>query len=199
MRHCLLATLTLAFALPACADIYTYHNPDGRFYFTDKRMGASYKLIRVYRPQLTKQSTKGYTAKQYRINLRKYMPHIRHAAALYRLDSKLIQAIIDTESAFNPKARSKTGAMGLMQLMPKTAQALKVQNVWDPRQNILAGSRYFKQLLDTFNQDVRLSLAAYNAGPTAVQQAGNAIPDYPETRRYVDKVLATYRKLSAKP
>ncbi|MCF6209068.1 MAG: transglycosylase SLT domain-containing protein, partial [Ghiorsea sp.] len=118
------------------ADIYTYHNEDGQLYFTDKRMGNSYKLISIYRPQLTRQSTADYSLKKYKNNQKKFLPHIRHAAIQHRLDYKLLQAIIDTESAFNPQAYSKAGAIGLMQLMPQTAKQPQVQNSWNPIQNI---------------------------------------------------------------
>ena len=197
MRFTLVCT-ALMLMPSAHADIYTYHDANGQFYFTDKPMNASYKLIRIYRPKLTRQSTSGYTLEQYKVNQKAFMPHIRQAAKQYHLDDKLIQAIIDTESAFNPKARSKTGAIGLMQLMPKTAHQLHVQNIWNPAQNIQAGSRYFRHMLDTFNQNIELALAAYNAGARAVKDAGNKIPNYPETRRYVEKVITTYRKLKAR-
>ena len=177
------------------ADIYTYHNEDGQLYFTDKRMGDSYKLISIYRPQLTRQSTADYSVKKYKSNQKKFLPHIRYAATQHRLDYKLLQAIIDTESAFNPQAYSKAGAVGLMQLMPSTAKELHVQNSWNPVQNIQGGAKYFRQMLNTFGQDIELSLAAYNAGPNAVKRAGNSIPNYPETKRYVEKVMKTYRKL----
>ena len=185
----------LGISLPAAADIYTYHDADGQLYFTDKRMDNSYKLISIYRPQLTKQSTAGYNLEQYKRNKRKFLPHIRYAATQNQLDYRLLQAIIDTESAFNPKAQSKTGAIGLMQLMPKTAKQLQVQNSWNPIQNIQGGAKYFRQMLNTFGQNIELSLAAYNAGPNAVKRAGNAIPNYPETKRYVKKVMQTYHKL----
>jgi len=187
--------IALGISLPAAADIYTYHDADGQLYFTDKRMDNSYKLISIYRPKLTQQSTAGYSIEEYQINKTKFLPHIRYAAIQNQLDYKLLQAIIDTESAFNPKAQSKTGAIGLMQLMPQTAKQLQVQNSWNPIQNIQGGAKYFRQMLNTFGQNIELSLAAYNAGPNAVKRAGNAIPNYPETKRYVKKVMQTYRKL----
>ena len=193
----LACVIVLGISLPATADIYTYHDTDGQLYFTDKRMDGSYKLISIYRPRLTQQSTAGYNIEKYKKNKRKFLPHIRYAAIQNQLDYKLLQAIIDTESAFNPQAYSKAGAIGLMQLMPQTAKQLQVQNSWNPIQNIQGGAKYFRQLLNTFEQNIELSLAAYNAGPNAVKRAGNSIPNYPETKRYVKKVMQTYRKLKA--
>lgn len=195
MKPWLILALIMGFSLPANADIYTYHNADGQLYFTDKRMGHSYKLISVYRPNLTRQSTAGYNIDKYKENKRKFLPHIRYAAIQHHLDYKLLQAIIDTESAFNPQAYSKAGAIGLMQLMPSTAKELQVKNSWNPVQNIQGGAKYFRQMLNTFEQNIELSLAAYNAGPNAVKRAGNAIPNYPETKRYVHKVMRTYQQL----
>jgi soluble lytic murein transglycosylase-like protein len=202
MRRQLAHSLTLSIALlgnvcPAEADIYTYHDAKGQLYFTDKPMGNAYKLVSIYRPRLTRQSTAGYDMEAYQKNKARFLPFIRHAALQHQLDAKLLQAIIDTESAFNPKAYSKTGAIGLMQLMPETARKLHIRNVWDPLQNIQGGAKYFRKMLDTFGQNIELSLAAYNAGPNAVKRAGNTIPDYPETKRYVRKVMQTYHKLKA--
>ncbi|MDQ7001843.1 MAG: hypothetical protein Q9N02_04050, partial [Ghiorsea sp.] len=103
MKPWLILTLTMGFSLPAKADIYTYHNADGQLYFTDKRMDDSYKLLNVYRPNLTHQSTADYSVDKYKENKIKFLPHIRYAAIQHHLDYKLLQAIIDTESAFNPR------------------------------------------------------------------------------------------------
>ncbi len=119
---------------------------------------------------------------------------IDEAAKKYDLDPKLVQAVIDVESAGNPLAVSDKGAVGLMQLMPDTARELGVRDRKDPRQNVQAGARYLRRLLDRFQGDLERALAAYNAGPAAVEEFGG-VPPYKETRRYVDKVLTNYRAL----
>lgn len=116
---------------------------------------------------------------------------IREAAAKHGVDPRLVAAVARRESAFNPKAVSRVGAVGLMQLMPETARYLGVNNVYDARENLLGGARYLRTLLDTFNGDLDLTLAAYNAGPGAVQKY-NGIPPYRETKAYVAAVRATY-------
>jgi len=122
-----------------------------------------------------------------------YDEEIRAAAAKYGVEPALVRAVIQQESGFNPKATSPAGAQGLMQLMPATARGLGVTDAYDPVQSIDAGTRYLAGQLDRFGGDVRLALAAYNAGPGAVQRYGG-IPPYAETQRYVENVLAHYQE-----
>src|SRR5262249_1224630 len=120
-------------------------------------------------------------------------PLIDSAAKTQDLDPRVLQAIVEQESAFRPCALSPKGAKGLMQLMPDTAQDLGVHDPFDPHQSIEAGAKYFKQLMTKYNGDIQKALAAYNAGPSTVDQAGG-VPNIAETRQYVDAIL---RKLDA--
>lgn len=117
---------------------------------------------------------------------------IYRASRLFEIDPALIKAIIKVESDFNPDAVSRAGAQGLMQLMPITAYNMDVTNPFDPEENIIGGTRYFKYLLDRFNNDLKVSLAAYNAGETTVIKNGGNIPRYKETRGFIKKVIKYY-------
>jgi soluble lytic murein transglycosylase-like protein len=129
-----------------------------------------------------------------------YEPLVREAAARNQLNPTLITAMIRQESAFRPCAISDKGAMGLMQLMPETAGSLNTLNPFDPAQNVEGGARYLKQMLARFNGDLRLALAAYNAGPEKVDKADGtkpAVPDIQETRDYVDSISTALHGESA--
>src|SRR5207253_1203021 len=117
---------------------------------------------------------------------------IEAAAARHSADAELVRAVIKVESNFNPRAVSRKGAMGLMQLMPQTARSLKVAHPFDPTENVEAGVRHLKRLLENFGGDLKLSLAAYNAGSGAVQRH-NGVPPYAETQAYVRQITALYR------
>jgi len=131
---------------------------------------------------------------QYQVELveapRAYAPIIETASVRHGVPVKLLKAVIQTESAYQPRARSAKGAMGLMQLMPATARQFQARNPYDPRANIEAGTRYLRSLLDRF--ELPLALAAYNAGEQAVMRF-NGIPPYPETQDYVRRILALLR------
>ena len=125
----------------------------------------------------------------------KYDELINKYSMLYGIDPLLVKSVIKHESGFNPNARSGAGAGGLMQLMPQTASGLGCKNMFDPRQNISAGTKYLANLLNKFNGNIPLALAAYNAGPGAVQKYGNKIPPYRETQNYVKNIMSTYNRI----
>jgi soluble lytic murein transglycosylase-like protein len=117
---------------------------------------------------------------------------IERGAAAAHVDPSLVAAVAQAESAFDPSATSRTGAAGIMQLMPDTARALGVTDPYDPAANIQGGATYLRELLDRFGGDVRLAVAAYNAGPGAVERYGR-VPPYAETQEYVTRVLDAFR------
>lgn len=123
---------------------------------------------------------------------------VEEIARAHGLDGALLHAVISVESHYNPRAVSRKGATGLMQLMPATAKRYGVSNPFDPTQNLHGGAKYLRDLLTLFNSDVSLALAAYNAGENAVIRNGNRIPPFRETRNYVPRVLGYYRQYLVK-
>ena len=122
---------------------------------------------------------------------------IQNAAARYGVDADLIHCVIAVESNFNPKAISRKNARGLMQLLPQTAARLGVRNIFDPQENVDAGTRYLRDLLARYNNDMTLALAAYNAGPERVEQYGRRVPPYRETMGYVQRIARDYAKVKS--
>lgn len=181
----------------AHADIFKYVDANGHIYYTDEPKHNGYDLI-IKSSNKPRRKSASTTKKPY-VKLserrKKYASLIQTAASKHRLDPNLIHAVIQAESAYNPTAVSKAGAVGLMQLMPKTAERLGVTNRLDPSQNVLGGARYLRELLDMFKSNVRLAVAAYNAGENAVLKYGNKIPPYKETQTYVKRVMNVYGTL----
>jgi hypothetical protein len=194
--------LSVLLAAPAtrAGELYSYVDADGVINITNVPTDARYKRVRtsevagLYRPQGS-----GGEARALPVPMRReaYQQHVRGAAEKYKLPEALIHAVIAVESNGNPKALSDKGAMGLMQLMPATARELYVADAWDPAQNIEGGTRYLRLLANQYAGDLVKTLAAYNAGPDAVRRAGEAVPDIPETREYVRKVVALYQAFKA--
>lgn len=121
---------------------------------------------------------------------------IKEYSQKYGLDSDFVKAVVKQESGFNEKATSKCGAMGLMQLMPGTAKALNVNDPYNARDNIEGGVKYLKGLMDRFGGDMKLALAAYNAGPNAVKKY-NGVPPYNETQNYVKNIMSMYQRIQS--
>lgn len=171
----------------ASADIYRYVDERGVVHFTNTPSRPGFKL---YYREAPRQRTLLVPPRR-----SSHGSLVRAAARRYGVDENLVKAVIVVESDSDPTAVSSKGAMGLMQLMPETARDLGVNDPWDPVQNIDAGVRYLRILLDTFNGDVNLALAAYNAGLETVMKYGGIPPLY-ETRRYISKVLHHWRRFS---
>ena len=186
--YLLAINLVFVFSAVVCvrADIYMYIDANGVMHFTNAPTESD-RDYRVYiRERSSNRSSRAYSPD-------KYDELISVASKQYGVDFRLVKAIIKAESDFNPKAVSKKGAMGLMQIMPQNFQHLDIEDPFDPRENIMGGTRYFKYLYDRFDGKLALSLAAYNAGPTTVDNYNKTIPPYRETEQYVQRVLTYYR------
>jgi hypothetical protein len=203
----------LALTMPCHGDIYVYVDSTGVRHFTDHCTDPRCKLFvksKTKPSHVTSSSKKvsfgtvwsgsstyrfgQHRRKPFAINetiRKRYVPHIKKIAAQYDLDPKLMQAIISAESAFDPNAVSRAGAIGLMQLMPDTAKRFGIRDPFDPIANLHGGARYLRWLIDKFSS-THLALAAYNAGEGAVIRYNNQIPPYEETQTYVGRVLDFY-------
>jgi soluble lytic murein transglycosylase len=185
--------LVLIIGLPRTlhADIYRYVDANGVTHFTNTPTNGRYAF---YRKEAGTRSTEvsGANAE----NAHAVTDIIRRYAGVFNLEEALIRAVIKAESNYNPKAVSKKGAMGIMQLIPETARIMKVTNPFNPEENIRGGSRYLREMLNQFDNNLEFAIAAYNAGPGAVRRYGG-IPPYEETRTYVKRVkkyMIDYRK-----
>lgn len=176
---------------PGQADFYKYEDDEGVVHFTNIPTDRRYKVFMRELKKDRKLRTNFRLSALCR-NPSEFDPIIQSLCSEYGVDRSLVKAVIHAESGYNPNAVSPKGAQGLMQLMPKTAQGLKVSNTLDPKENIRGGIKYLRFLLDTFKGDVTLTLAAYNAGLSRVSQYGG-VPPYEETRNYISRVLS-YQK-----
>ena len=183
LRTALIAAAVLTAALPAYAQIYTWRDAGGNLVLSDRPKDAAARSFAVVGGD-TFRSTRPAIAR--RANA--YEGLISEHSATHGVRPDLVKAVIQAESGFDPSARSIKGAMGLMQLMPATAVQYGVRNPYDPVENIRAGVAYLKSLLMRYSQNEELALAAYNAGPTAVQKYGGVVPPYRETKNYVKKI-----------
>lgn len=176
--------ICLAFAAPARAQIYSWHDEAGNLILSDqKRPGQNVPLYAVPHSEAVRTTRAVPVARA-----TSYDDLIDTHGRESGVRTDLIRAVIQVESGFNPGARSPKGAMGLMQLMPATVQQFGVRNPFSPSENIRAGVAYLRQLLDRYDDNEELALAAYNAGPGAVDKHGETVPPYRETQQYVSKV-----------
>jgi hypothetical protein len=181
MKKIILISLILivwSFSASCHADIYKYVDEDGVIHLTNMPNGDHFKKI-MSENIVDRRSS--------------YNQMIRSASFKYDIEPSLIKALITVESNWDSSAVSKKGAIGLMQIMPATATDMKIINPYDPGQNIEAGTRYLRFMLDRFEGNLALALAAYNAGPTTVEKSGG-VPAIAETRNYIKKVLTIHNK-----
>jgi hypothetical protein len=185
MLRRLLFAVVLAMVTPtvALAQIYTWRDDAGNLVMSDKPKDGSVRSYAVVATNGAIRTTRRLVATR----AVRYADLIDEHASRQSLSPDLVRAVIQAESGFNPRARSAKGAMGLMQLMPETAAEYGVVNAYDPEENIRAGTAYLASLIDRYD-DQSLALAAYNAGPGAVDKYGRTIPPYRETRQYVAKI-----------
>ena len=184
----------------AAADVFKFVDHTGHVTYTDKPRHSGFRMIIQTPPAMLLTNRKAMGTGSYRLNAalernrREFAPLIEAAANKYSLDPALLHAVIRAESAYNPGAVSNKGAAGLMQLMPQTAARFGVRDRFDPEENVEGGAHYLSDLLDMFQSDVRLAVAAYNSGENTVKKFGYQVPPIAETQGYVTKVLNYYRR-----
>jgi soluble lytic murein transglycosylase-like protein len=177
------AACVVLVAAPASAQIYTWHDANGHMVLSDRPKEGSPRAFTVPKAETVRTTRFVAPAKT-----SLYDPMIRQHAELGGVRPDLVRAVVQVESGYNVYARSPKGALGLMQLMPSIIQQYGVRNPFNPIENIRAGVSYLRQLLDRYSNNEELALAAYNAGPGAVDRHGVAVPPYKETRDYVSRI-----------
>lgn len=198
----LLPLIALAFAANAAAasgDIFAYTDPAGIEHYSNVPVDSRYRLIAAAPAEAEAASapTEAGRAIDWGARAVAYNHLIDKAARKSALEPALVRAVIAVESAFNPRAVSSAGAQGLMQLHPTTAKRYGVGNAFDPEQNVRGGTRYLRDLMRRYDNNLELVLAAYNAGEQAVERYGRQIPPYRETQAYVPAVLRLYQQFLA--
>ncbi len=185
----------LAAPSPAQAQIYSWHDAKGTLVLSNRQSSPTAKPFETMKGPV--QATEEGPAKLRRVS--EYDHLIDEHAAAQGVRPELVRAVIQQESNFNPRARSSKGAMGLMQLMPGTAADLGVVNPFNALENIRGGVKYLRLLLNRYDNNEALALAAYNAGPGAVDRYGSQVPPYRETQEYVKRILGSRQSAAAKP
>jgi soluble lytic murein transglycosylase-like protein len=195
MTALLVGLAWLGAATGAPGDVYSFVDGGGIVHYTNVPVDPRYQFL-LAGPHEKTQSGQPYDAVLLAAAGR-FDPLIESAAEAAAVEPELLRAVIAVESGFDPRALSKAGAAGLMQLMPETARRYGVSDRFDPRQNVHAGARHLKALIERYGNDVKLALAAYNAGEPAVDRCGRCIPQYRETQAYVPRVWRMYQHLLA--
>lgn len=176
------------------ADVFAFEDESGEVTLTNQPNDSRYKLI-LKSPEVSTPAlpviANSLPPSASSMPFKALVDEVAHTN---NVEAALLHAVIATESNYITRAVSKKGAIGLMQLMPATAKRYGVKDIYDPAQNVQGGTRYLKDLLKLFDNNMRLTLAAYNAGETAVARFGNKVPPYPETREYVNKVMSLYNQ-----
>jgi len=196
---CIITLLISLFTLPAFADIYQFTDDQGVIHFSNVGIGGSKKYKKIKsspaKVQYAVPSSQSVAASERPLTSSNmpsaYVEMIHNACDRHGVDPALVHAIVKVESDFNPYALSRKGAMGLMQLMPQTAMNMNVRNTFNPNENIDGGVKYLRYLIDRYEGNLSLALAAYNSGENAVKKWGT-IPPFPETQNYVQKILKIY-------
>ena len=205
MRRCSRQTLVLTILLSigcvasgpsAAVEVYKYVDSNGQVHLTDKPTHDGYQLVQKAGKKMRIPRI-NFRARD--ANRKRFGSKIAEVASRYRVPEALLHAVITIESAYDPNAVSRAGAVGLMQLMPATARRYGVDDRRDPSANLSGGTRYLRDLLVRFGSNLELALAGYNAGENAVEKYGNQIPPYAETQSYVRKVLQIYSQQFAEP
>lgn len=201
--------LLALFASPCSADLYAFVDEAGRSHVSDVRLDSRYELYKKT-PPTTDIATSRAVPAPAGVDLptavrlapmkgrKRYADMIARVAREQKIEPALLHAVVAVESAYNARAKSRKGATGLMQLMPATGKRYGVTDLLNPLENLRAGARYLRDLLALFDNNLRLVIAAYNAGEGAVMRSGNAIPPYPETRAYVPRVMQHYEDYLAR-
>ena len=195
---CLLMLALSLQCLQAKADIYSYVDKNGTLRLTNLPRQTGYVLWLKEPHRVAPDLASKPSEIHHQLQMSDSTPYIQHvnaAAQKFGVDRRLLHALIMVESGYDPDAISPKGACGLMQLMPLTARRYGVNNIFDPNQNLMAGTHYLSDLLKLFNNKPELALAAYNAGENNVLKAGSNLPPYAETRDYVTKVIALYNDI----
>jgi soluble lytic murein transglycosylase-like protein len=178
----------------ARADIFSFTDANGVAHFSNVPSDSRYKLLVAAPSDLVTPTEKGPPI-NWLARSAQYDGVIRGAAKDATIQAALVRAVIVVESGFNPRAVSKKGAIGLMQLQPATAKRYGVKDIYDPEQNVRAGAHYLSDLLARFDSNLELALAAYNAGEEAVERYGRHVPPFRETLAYVPSVMKVYQRL----